>query len=86
MFITFAQYSILTASQHRVTYSQLEQKTHFDRLMVKYYMMGLLNIGLISASDREGSESTFYQMTDMGEKCIREYEMANPELIIKFRY
>lgn len=84
MFITFAQYSILMASQHRATYSQLERKTNFDHLMVNYYTMGLLNIGLISASDKEGTESTYYQLTDEGHNCIREYERANPELIIKF--
>lgn len=86
MFITFAQYSILMASEHRVTYSQLEKKTNFDHLMVNYYTMGLLNIGLISASDKDGAESTYYQLTDEGASCIREYERANPELVIKFVY
>ena len=84
MFITFAQYSILMASQHRATYSQLERKTNFDHLMVNYYTMGLLNVGLISASDKEGTAATYYQLTDEGASCIREYERANPELVIKF--
>ncbi len=86
MFITFAQYSILMASQHRVTYSQLKKRTSFDHLMVNYYTMGLLNIGLISASDKEGTDSTYYQLTDEGAISIREYERANPELVIKSAY
>jgi predicted transcriptional regulator len=83
MILTFAQYSILTATYTCATYSQLEQKTHFDRLMIQYYILGLLNIGLIRASDQVPSETTCYELTDMGLAYIEDYERANPALIIK---
>ena len=83
MTLTFAQYSILTATHTCLTYSQLEQKTHFDRLMIQYCILGLLNIGLIRASDKEPTETTCYELTETGLLYIEEYERANPELIIK---
>lgn len=83
MNITFAQYSILMAAQNRANYSQLEQKTKFDHMLISYYIMGLLNVGLLSASDQEANENTYYQLTDEGEKSIEEYEHANPDLVIK---
>ncbi|QDK81654.1 MarR family transcriptional regulator [Spirosoma sp. KCTC 42546] len=83
MTLTFAQYSILKATYKGVTYGQLEQETNFDYLMITYYISGLLTIGLIQASNKEGSETTFYKLTDEGENSIEEYERANPALIIK---
>lgn len=83
MTLTFAQYSILKATYKGVTYGQLEQETNFNHLMISYYMSGLLTIGLIQASNKEGNESTFYKLTDEGENSIEEYERANLALIIK---
>lgn len=83
MIITFAQYSLLTAAQRSATYRQLEQKTNFDRLMVDYYTMGLMNIGLMRATDENMNEHTRYELTDLGERSLDEYERANPDLVIK---
>lgn len=83
MTLTFAQYSILAATHTCATYSQLEQKTHFDRLMIQYYILGLLSIGLIQASDKEPTDTTCYELTETGLTYIEDYERANPELIIK---
>jgi predicted transcriptional regulator len=83
MNLTFAQYSILKATNRGVTYRQLEQETNFDYLMITYYIKGLLTIGLINASNKEGYENTSYQLTDEGANSIEEYERANPALIIK---
>lgn len=83
MIITFAQYSLLTAAQRSATYRQLEQKTNFDQLMVDYYIMGLINIGLIKATDENRNEHTRYELTESGEQCLDEYERANPDLVIK---
>ena len=83
MIITFAQYSILMATQRCATFSQVEQQTSFDRMMIDYYIMGLLNIGLLKASDEIANETTCYELTDLGENYIDDYERANPDLIIK---
>lgn len=83
MIITFAQYRILTAAYHCATSSQLEQQTSFDRMMISYYIMGLLSIGLLKASDENASETTCYELTDLGVDYIDEYERANPDLVIK---
>ena len=85
MILTFAQYSILTVSYKWVTRSQLEKQTNFDHLMIDYYLVGLVNIGLIKASDGEGNENTRYQLTDTGINSLEEYERANPDLVIKRR-
>ncbi len=83
MIITFAQYSILTATYTCATYSQVEKQTNFDRMMINYYIMGLLSIGLIRASDENASDTTCYELTDLGISYIEDYERANPDLIIK---
>ena len=83
MVITFAQYSILTAAQRSATHHQLKQKTNFDQLMLDYYIMGLVNVGLIKATDDIGNEFTRYELTALGEQCLDEYERANPALVIK---
>ncbi len=83
MVITFAQYSILTATYRCATYSQVEKWTSFDRMMIDYYIMGMLNIGLIKASDENASDTTCYELTDIGVSYIEDYERANPNLIIK---
>lgn len=83
MIITFAQYSILTATYRCATYSQVEKQTSFNRMMISYYIMGLVRIGLIRASDESPSETTCYELTELGMMYIDEYERANPALIIK---
>ncbi|GAB3730199.1 hypothetical protein [Spirosoma lituiforme] len=83
MIITFAQYSILTATYRCATYSQVEKQTSFDRMMIRYYIMGLVNIGLIKASDERPNEATCYELTELGRAYIDDYERANPALVIK---
>ena len=83
MIITFAQYSILTATYRCATYSQVAKQTSFDRMMIIYYIMGLISIGLIKASDESPNETTCYELTELGMMYIDEYERANPALIIK---
>lgn len=83
MIITFAQYSILTATYRCATYSQVERQTSFDRMMISYYIMGLVSIGLIKASDENSSATTCYELTELGITYIDDYERANPDLIIK---
>ena len=83
MIITFAQYSILTATYRSATCSQVEKQTSFDRMMISYYIMGLVSVGLIKASDERPSETTCYKLTDLGVTYIDDYERANPDLVIK---
>lgn len=83
MIITFAQYSILTATYRRATCSQVEKRTSFDRMMISYYIMGLVSVGLIMASDESPNETTCYELTNLGMTYIDEYERANPDLVIK---
>ena len=82
MVLTFAQYSILKATYNCATYSQMEKQTSFDQLIIRYYIMGLLNIGLIKAVGQSDSETTCYELTDLGLTYIDEYERYNPALII----
>lgn len=83
MTLTFAQYSILKATEKGVTYPQLEQETNFDYLMINYYIEGLLAIGMLYANDKESSETISYQLTNEGTDSLDEYERENPALIIK---
>ena len=83
MIITFAQYSILTATYRCATCSQVEKRTSFDRMMISYYIMGLVSVGLIKASDESPNETTCYELTDLGMTYIDDYERANPDLVIK---
>ncbi len=85
MVLTFAQYSILKATYNCATYTQVEQQTNFDRLMISYYIMGLLSVGLIKAIDKENKSTTCYELTELGTACIDDYERANPSLIIRRR-
>lgn len=82
MVLTFAQYSILKATYTCATYSQVESQTSFDRLMIRYYIMGLLSIGLINAVGHFDNETTCYELTSFGLTCVEEYERSNPSLII----
>lgn len=83
MVITFAQYSILTATYRGATFHEVANKTTFDQMMVNYYMTGLLNIGLIKMVSKADSEAISYELTDLGISYIEDYERANPELVIK---
>lgn len=71
------------ATYRCATCSQVAQQTSFDRMMINYYIMGLLNIGLLKASDGNANETTCYELTDLGLSYIDDYERANPDLIIK---
>ncbi|GAB2520568.1 hypothetical protein [Spirosoma aerophilum] len=83
MIITFAQYSILTATYNGATSSQVQQQTSFDQMMISYYILGLVSIGLLKASDENADEITRYELTELGEAYIDDYERANPALVIK---
>lgn len=83
MVLTFAQYSILKATYNCATYTQVAQQTNFDRLLISYYVMGLLSIGLIRAIGKDNNSTTCYELTELGTTCINDYERANPSLIIK---
>jgi predicted transcriptional regulator len=83
MFLTFGQYSTLTAVRQCLTWDQLAEQTSFDQLMVKYYVMGLLNSGLVVANYDEDENDVCYQLTPEGADCVREYERNNPELTIR---
>lgn len=83
MILTFGQYSTLTAMRRCVTRDQLAAQTSFDQLMVKYYIMVLLNSGLVKASYDEDDNEVCYRLTEAGVDCIREYERTNPELTIR---
>ena len=83
MVLTFAQYSILKATYTCATYSQVEKQTSFDRMMISYYILGLLSVGLIKAIEQSDTETTCYKLTDFGITSIDEYERSNPLLIIK---
>ncbi|WP_461064739.1 hypothetical protein [Spirosoma horti] len=52
-------------------------------MMISYYIMGLVSVGLIKASDESPSETTCYELTDLGMTYIDDYERANPDLVIK---
>ena len=82
MVLTFAQYSILKATYTCATYSQVENQTSFDRLMIRYYIVGLLSIGLINAIGQVDNETTCYELTSLGLTSVDEYERSNPSLII----
>jgi predicted transcriptional regulator len=83
MIITFAQYSILSSTYHGATCRQIQQQTSFDQMMISYYIMGLVKIGLLKGSDDNADEDTRYKLTELGETYIDDYERANPALVIK---
>jgi predicted transcriptional regulator len=83
MVLTFGQYSTLAAIRRCVTREQLAAQTSFDQLMVKYYIMVLLNSGLVVANYDEEDNDLCYQLTEAGIDCIHDYERSNPELTIR---
>jgi predicted transcriptional regulator len=83
MVLTFGQYSTLAAMRRCVTREQLAAQTSFDQLMVKYYIMVLINSGLVAASYDEDDNELCYKLTEAGVDCIWDYERSNPELTIR---
>lgn len=85
MILTFAQYRILLATQNCMTYSQIEHYIDFDHMLISLCFRELLTAGLVTISNNKGIGQPCCKLTDAGEKCIEEYERANPELTIRPR-
>lgn len=83
MSITFAQYCILTATYSCATANDIQRKTTLERLMINYYLMGLLRMGLVEIVFNKGNETTCYELTELGAIYVEDYERANSELVIR---
>lgn len=81
MVLTFGHYKLLTLTRQCVSYNQLVEQTNFDRLLVSYYIAGLIGSGLITISEHE--DDICYKLAETAVTYIEEYERANPTLMIK---
>jgi hypothetical protein len=79
--LTFGQYRVLIALRQLITTDQLDLVTGFQHPMIKIYLHFLLSNHLVAAVIE--TASIRYELTELGNKAIMQYESSNPELVIR---
>ncbi|GAB3040402.1 hypothetical protein GCM10027185_49580 [Spirosoma pulveris] len=83
MILTFAQYCVLTATYGGATACEVQSKTTLNRLMIDYYLNGLLESGLVWVDTKNVVEPLCYVVSELGLEFIDDYERANSTLVIR---